>query len=132
MVDLSVDLPSGGKSIHNVPQLRLDPKMKEALPLAYKFGARLIIQSSLIPRSFSKECNRRKIPMLEFEGVKSLRLDEESITEGRAGILNLLFAYGMIENHTPVPYENRLIQYNQWIRASFTGVFESYKRYMTM
>ncbi len=128
LVDLGVDFHTGGKSIHNVPQLRIDPTMEEALPLAYKFGARLIIKSSLIPRSLRKECNRRKIPMLVFEGGESLRLDEESIAEGRAGIMNLLFAYGMIENHEPVVFENRLIEDNHWIRASFAGVFESYKK----
>jgi len=128
LVDMGVDFHTGGKSIHNVPQLRIDDTMEEALPLALKFGARLIIKSSLIPRSLRKECNRRKIPMLVFEGGESLRLDQESIAEGRAGILNLLFAYGMIENHEPVPFENVLIEDNHWIRASFSGVFESYKK----
>ncbi|MEN8867877.1 MAG: succinylglutamate desuccinylase/aspartoacylase family protein, partial [Flavobacteriales bacterium] len=128
LVDLGVDFHTGGKSIHNVPQLRIDPTMEEALPLAQKFGARLIIKSSLIPRSLRKECNRRKIPMLVFEGGESLRLDEESIAEGRAGILNLLFAYGMIEGHEPIPFENKIIVDNHWIRASFAGVFESYKK----
>lgn len=127
LVDMGVDFHTGGKSIHNVPQLRIDDTMKEAMPLALKFGARLIIKSSLIPRSLRKECNRRKIPMLVFEGGESLRLDQESIAEGRAGILNLMAAHNMIEGHEPVPFENKVIQDSHWIRASFAGVFESYR-----
>ncbi|MGB1040395.1 MAG: succinylglutamate desuccinylase/aspartoacylase family protein [Flavobacteriales bacterium] len=127
LVDFGIDFHTGGKSIHNVPQVRIDASLKEAEALAKKFGSRFIIKSKLIPRSLRKECNRRKIPMLVFEGGESLRLDQESITVGVRGIKNILLAHKMISDHKKTIGKNIVISDSHWIRASFSGILEHIK-----
>lgn len=128
LVDFGIDFHTGGKSIHNVPQLRIDSSIPAALKLAKLFKAPFIIESKLIPKSLRKECNRRNIPMLVFEGGESLRLDKQSIKIGMAGIRNVLMSQKMIPKKKTIDRGNILITESHWIRASFSGIFEHRKK----
>lgn len=127
LVDFGMDFHTGGKSIHNVPQIRIDKTIKENLTLAKVFGAKFIIKSKLIPRSLRKECNKLKIPILVFEGGESLRLDEKSIRTGKMGIKRVLASKGML-GLKPNPIKTTVLEESHWVRASQAGIFESYEK----
>lgn len=130
LVDYGLDFHTGGKSIHNVPQIRIDGSIKEAENLAKAFGAPFIIKSKLIPKSLRKECNKLKIPMLVFEGGESLRLHKESVRVGVEGIKRMLLHFNMSQpladevEQTVKEEEIILISDSHWIRSGYAGIFK--------
>jgi predicted deacylase len=125
VVDFGIDFHTGGKSIHNVPQVRIDSAISKSEELANEFGAPFIIKSKLIPNSLRKECNRRGLPMLVFEGGESLRLDQNSIKIGMDGIKNILGYNKMLDKPKFKKNRSIIISKAHWIRATFSGIFES-------
>lgn len=125
LVDFGMDFHTGGKSIHNIPQIRIDATIKKAEELANEFGAPFIIKSKLIPNSLRKECNRRGLPMLVFEGGESLRLDQNSIKIGKNGIKHILAYHKMIAKPKFKKNDSIVISKAHWIRATFSGIFET-------
>lgn len=125
LVDFGIDFHTGGKSIHNVPQIRIDETIAEAMSLAKTFGSRFIIKSKLIPKSLRKECNKLKIPILVFEGGESLRLDTNAIKVGKEGIERVLTSKKML-NKKFNPLKSIILNEAHWVRASIAGIFENY------
>jgi predicted deacylase len=121
-VNFGLDFHTGGASIYNVPQIRVDFENKKSVELANAFGADFIVNSRLIARSLRKECSKKEIPMLVFEGGESLRLDENSINVGIKGIKNILIHKKMIKGVIN-PIKGIVIKENNWIRANASGVF---------
>jgi predicted deacylase len=128
LVDFGIDFHTGGKSIHNYPQVRVSPDDKEAYKLAELFGSPFIVKSKLINKSLRKECHKRGIPMLVYEGGESLRLDSYAIQEGLNGIKRVMSSLGMIERQPLAPKDPVILQTNKWLRASQSGVLISYKK----
>ncbi|MDB4088047.1 succinylglutamate desuccinylase/aspartoacylase family protein [Flavobacteriales bacterium] len=124
IVDFGIDFHTGGKSIHNVPQIRIDATTNKAEELANEFGAPFIIKSKLIPNSLRKECNKRGLPMLVFEGGESLRLDQNSIKVGMNGIKNILAFNKMATKPKFKKNSSITISNAHWVRATFSGIFE--------
>lgn len=123
-VDLSVDFHTGGKSIYNIPQIRITEGIEGDLKLAEVFNTDFIVYSKLIPKSLRKEMYRKQKTMLVFEGGESLRLDEYSIQEGINGLKRIMNHLGMIDEQVK-PKKTRLIKESYWERASVSGIFKA-------
>lgn len=128
VVDIGIDFHTGGKSIYNYPQVRVSPNDEQSYKLAELFGAPFIVKSSLINKSLRKECNKRGIPMLVYEGGESLRLDSFAIQEGLNGIQRVMSSLGMKKKEDLLPRESIVLDENNWLRANQAGVFISYKK----
>lgn len=128
LVDFGIDFHTGGKSIHNYPQIRVTHGDTEGYKLAELFGAPFIIKSDLINKSLRKECSKRNIPMLVYEAGESLRLDSFAIQEGLNGIQRVMSSLGMIEKVPLTPKDPIVLESNNWVRANQAGVFISYKK----
>ncbi len=124
LVDFGIDFHTGGRSIHNVPQIRIDANSPESLSLAQVFDSPFIVKSKVIPRSLRKECSKLKIPMLVFEGGESLRIHKESVKVGVQGIKNILAHNKMISEDMSTDNDNVLINKSHWIRANYAGIFK--------
>lgn len=124
LVDFGIDFHTGGRSIHNVPQIRIDATIPEAKKLAEMFNPPFIVQSKIIPKSLRKECNKLKIPMLVFEGGESLRIHKESLTVGVEGIKKTLSHHGMIVYDNTPDNASIYIKESHWIRANYAGIFK--------
>lgn len=121
-IDFGIDFHTGGSSVYNYPQIRVAKTDQSALELAQKFAPPYIIKTGLIPKSLRKECTKRKIPMLVYEGGESLRLDEYSIQEGIRGLERLMVHREMIEN--AVTQKTSLVfSDSTWVRAAAAGLF---------
>lgn len=126
--DFGIDFHTGGGSIYNYPQLRVSENDKDAYSFAELFGAPFIIKSDMINKSLRKECNKRGIPMMVYEGGESLRLDSYSIQEGLNGIHRVMSSLGMIDKQPIAPKDPIILESNKWIRANQSGILISYKK----
>lgn len=128
IVDFGIDFHTGGGSIYNYPQIRVSQNDKDAYMLAELFGSPFIIKSQMINKSLRKECNKRGIPMMVYEGGESLRLDSYAIQEGLNGIERVMSSLGMIAKEPLSPKDPIVLESNKWLRANQSGVLISYKK----
>lgn len=126
-VDFGLDFHTGGASIHNYPQIRVNRNDKESLALAEIFNAPLTVETGLISKSLRKEAYASNIPMIVFEGGESLRIDQASIDEGLRGIKKVLVHNKMIEAELDTQ-PNQTITKHKWLRAASAGIFVPYKK----
>lgn len=127
LVDFGLDFHTGGASIHNYPQIRVNRKDDNSLELAKIFNAPLTVETGLVKKSLRKEAFLYDIPMIVFEGGESLRIDQNSIAEGIRGIKRVLSHYKMI-NETIPSQKTQTITSHKWLRAVSAGIFVPKKK----
>ncbi len=127
LVDYGVDFHTGGSSIYNYPQIRVNKEDDASISLANIFSPPLIIKTGLIPKSFRKECFKKNIPMIVYEGGESLRLDDFSIEEGIKGIKRILAHFKMTDEKV-AKQKTQVFSEHKWIRASTSGIFIADKK----
>ncbi len=126
-VDFAIDYHTGGAQRNNYPQIRYTPEDDKAKTLAGLFNAPFQFGSTLIAKSFRKECFKYDIPVIVYEGGESLRLEEFAIQEGINGTLRILKYFKMISANIKVPIENSAIEITKrsWIRSKVAGLFNA-------
>jgi len=125
-VNYGIDFHTGGKQLHNHPQIRVSSLEGECIAFAKAFGAPYIIHSKTITKSLRKECGSYGIEMLVYEGGESLRLDAHSVQEGYQGLRRALKFLKMNEDELPVT-KSLVLKDDSWIRAGKSGIFVPYK-----
>jgi len=124
-IDYGVDFHTGGASRANYPQVRCNFTEPLNLELAKAFAPPMILNSSLIDKSFRKAAHKKKKQILVFEAGEAMRFDEHGIIEGIAGTKRLMKHLGMIDS-APEPSEPATIYHKStWIRAKYAGLFNS-------
>jgi predicted deacylase len=123
-IDFGVDFHTGGAKITNIPQVRLDFQDEKSIELAKAFGARFVLNSGLIEKSFRKEAFKKGKSLLVYEAGESLRIDENSIREGMDGVLNLM-KYFKMKKGKHEHREQIIIRESSWVRARVSGIFNS-------
>jgi len=127
LVDFGLDFHTGGASIHNYPQVRVNKNDNKSLALAEVFNAPLTIETGLVKRSLRKEAFAFDIPMLVFEGGESLRLDQHSIDEGIRGVKRVLSHHKM-SIETINSQNSHTLKTHKWLRANSAGIFVPLKK----
>ena len=122
LVDVGVDLHTGGDRRTNYPQIRCDFGNSAALDLAEGFAPPFILHSKPIGSSFRREAGRRGKPIIVYEGGESMRLDERAITEASDGIKRVMQHLGMKKEETPTRNPVMLAK-SSWMRARTAGIF---------
>lgn len=126
LVDYVLDFHTGGADRYNYPNVRCvvaDPKQLE---LAKVFGAPFIVHSGYIAKSIRKTMNKLGKTILVYEGGKSLRLDRMVIEHGVQGALNVMRHLGMQSANIKPGPEPAIIRKSRWLRAPYSGIFESH------
>jgi uncharacterized protein len=121
-IDYGIDFHTGGASRSNYPQIRCDFSIERNVELAKAFGAPIILQSSLINKSFRKAANSKGKHILVYETGESLRFDEDGIQEAIDGTMRLMKYLGM-KKSGPDPRESEIFNRSVWVRAHFAGLF---------
>ncbi len=122
LVDFGMDFHTGGDNRFNYPQIRYSTSDEHAHQLAQQFGAPVIIEKALIPKSLRKIARDGKIPIIVFEGGESLRLNGFIIDNAMRGIRRVMIANGYLDGEiSPVPA--RHFKRTSWIRATSSGIF---------
>lgn len=126
--DLILDFHTGGAGRFNASQIRIvknDSKLEE---LAQVFGAPFIFYSKNINKSFRNSCYKLGIPILLFEGGKSINIDNSITNTGVNGVKRVLNHLGVLNVKFKVSnpkYTCVTITESKWIRASHSGMFKA-------
>ncbi len=126
LVDYVLDFHTGGASRFNFPNIRCLLKQDNIFELAKIFGAPFIVNSKFIPKSLRETMYKIGKPMLLFEGGKSLDLDEYVIDCGVRGILNIMIHLGMQNGEIIAESNPIVVKKSKWLRAPYSGIFQSY------
>lgn len=123
--DYCLDFHTGGASRFNAAQIRIKPGDDQLLELAKAFNAPFTVYSNTIDKSYRKTCQKKGIPILLFEGGKSLDSNKHIAKEGVDGILRFLKHLDMLDDkHIPATPERPtvIIEKSKWIRAYRSGL----------
>jgi hypothetical protein len=124
-IDYCLDFHTGGASRFNAPQLRVNAQDPELIKLARVFNAPFTVFSSNIDKTFRSTCSKMNIPILLFEGGKSLSSDKYIVKHGVDGVMRFLHHFEMLDKNftvTTPPITSVLIEKSKWIRAQRSGL----------
>jgi predicted deacylase len=90
--------------------------------LADAFAAPFRLPTKPVPRSFRHTAAKRDIPVIVYEAGRSMKLDEDAIEIGIAGIRRVMKHAGMCNEAPAAPWSIHL-QDTRWMRAKRAGLF---------
>lgn len=126
--DVGIDLHSAAIHRANLPQIRVDSQLPEALSLAQAFAAPIIVHSGHREYSLRMAAQDRGVPVIVYEGGEGLRLDELSVSVGMRGVLRVMASLGMIPKRRwrrgPASV---LSTSSRWVRAEESGLYRPFK-----
>lgn len=123
-VDYCIDLRTGAINHSNLPQIYINPEIKESEQLAKAFKAPVICHVKPERHTLCETASRKNIPYLVYEAGEALRFDERAIKIGLRGTINILRELQMLPKlkqtieHAITPFTAE--RYN-WIRAPKSG-----------
>ncbi|MDX1585696.1 MAG: succinylglutamate desuccinylase/aspartoacylase family protein [Balneolaceae bacterium] len=123
-IDYGIDFHTGGSSRANYPQIRCTFDIDRNRELAEAFAPPIVVNSSLINKSFRKAAKNKGKHILVYEAGESMRYDEAGIEEGVNGTLRLMKYLEMIQS-APAPNETQFFNKSAWVRAKYAGLFSS-------
>jgi predicted deacylase len=127
VVDYALDFHTGGAKRFNAAQIRIAEGQAELLELAKVFNAPFIVYSSTIKKSYRMACQDNNIPVLLFEGGKSVD-NNSSITKfGLDGLRRVLKHLDMLKAEFDPSKANKpsvIINKTKWLRAKYSGLLQ--------
>ena len=116
--DALIDLHTGSFDRANLPQVRVDLANPQALEMARRFGAAVIVGGAGPSGSLRREMMDAGIPAIIYEAGLPLRFEPMEIQEGVRGVRNVLIGQGMIPGQAsaPTPGE-RIFSKTRWVRV---------------
>ncbi|MBD0399943.1 succinylglutamate desuccinylase/aspartoacylase family protein [Flammeovirga sp. EKP202] len=124
-VDYVVDFHTGGADRSNFPNIRCNFDEEQEYGMAKAFGAPYMMHSKYISHSIRETIHKMGKPIILFEGGKSLHLDKSVINCGVNGALNVMKHLNMHDGEVENSHESILIKKSKWLRAPYSGLFES-------
>lgn len=124
--DYCLDFHTGGASRFNAPQIRIKPDTKEILKLAKTFNVPFTVYSNNLKKTYRTTCDKLGIPIILFEGGKSLDNNKQIVSYAVRGTVRLLNYLEMLDSKfkVTVPLKNTvIINKTKWIRAQKSGLF---------
>lgn len=127
LVDVGVDLHTGGESRYNFPQVRAVLKDPVNKALAEAFSAPFTIDAPLRAGSLRHAAAKMGKHIIVYEGGETLRFDQHAIAEGVEGVQRFLQHFGMLrEEATPQRKTRHDISKMSWVRAKNAGLFQPF------
>lgn len=123
--DYCFDFHTGGASRFNAAQIRVTPNNTDLLHLAKVFNAPFTLFSGNIDKSYRATCAKMNIPILLFEGGKSLDSNKYIAKEGVDGVMRMLNHLDMLSPKHPFPEPQSktvIIKKSRWLRAQKSGL----------
>jgi predicted deacylase len=128
LVDYVVDFHTGGAGRENFTNVRCVLQEEKTFDLAKVFGAPYIVNSTYIPKSIRETFHKMGKTILLFEGGKSLELDQTVIDYGVEGALNIMKHLHMQNGELHIKKDPVIVQNSKWLRAPYSGMFQSQVR----
>ena len=127
-VDLIIDYHTGGSNRFNAAQIRIINGEIVLEELANIFGAPFVLYTKNIKKTFRNTCYKQGIPMLLFEGGKSLHFDVTITNTGVNGAKRVLHHLDMLHAKFKTSKPKKaciFISEDKWIRAKHSGMFRA-------
>ncbi len=126
-VDYILDFHTGGANRFNAAQIRIQPGNSQHDAFASIFGAPFVLYSKNIKKTFRNACNNLDIPVILYEGGKSLNIDKDTTKIGVEGSMRFLNHLEMLADTHEVPLAQKpvFIEESKWLRAKYSGMFKS-------
>jgi len=125
LVDYVLDFHTGGAERENFPNIRCVFEEPRAIELAKVFGAPFIVNSKYIAKTIREAIHKQGKTILLFEGGKSKNLDDFVINTGVEGALNVMKHLSLREGEINLSNNSHIIQNSKWLRAPYSGMFQS-------
>ena len=119
--DVGIDLHTGSDRRDNLPQIRADLDDPETRRLAAAFGAPVMLHAKLRDGSLRQAAREAGAIALLYEAGEALRLEQEPIEVGVAGVLRVLAALGMLDDDEAADASIEC-RASGWVRARGTGI----------
>jgi predicted deacylase len=126
--DLIIDFHTGGANRFNTPHIRITDQHPFLEELAKKFGTPFILHTKSKRRSLRASCYKLGIPILLFEGGKSLHIDKVVTNTGVNGTKRILAHLGMLASKFKASSPKKqsvTIKKSKWLRAKYSGMFNA-------
>ncbi|OUR91605.1 succinylglutamate desuccinylase [Flavobacteriales bacterium 34_180_T64] len=126
--DLIIDFHTGGANRFNASQIRIIKGEIILEELAQVFGSPFVLYSKNLKKSFRNTCYKLGIPILLFEGGKSINIDKTITNTGVNGakrVLNHLEMLGKDFKVSKPKKKGVFISESKWIRAKHSGMFKA-------
>lgn len=125
IADFCLDFHTGGAARFNAPQIRVKKGDEQSIKYAKIFNAPFTIHSKTITKSYRETCSKLGIPVLLFEGGKSLDSNKDVAKVGVDGAMRILSHLEMLNDRFEYPEVKRdtvLIENSSWLRAKYSGL----------
>lgn len=125
LANFCLDFHTGGASRFNAPQIRVKKGDEQSLKYARIFSAPFTIHSKTITKSYRETCSKKGIPVLLFEGGKSLNSNRDIAKHGVEGAMRILSFLQMLDPKFDYPdaaTETIVITNTNWMRAKYSGL----------
>jgi predicted deacylase len=124
--DALIDLHTGSFDRANLPQVRVDLTNPQALDLARRFGATVVLGGAGPQGSLRREMMDAGIPAIIYEAGLPLRFEPVEIEHGVQGVHNVMIGLGMSAGQATAPTPaGRIFSKAHWVRVPLGngGVF---------
>ncbi len=128
VADYCIDFHTGGASRFNAAQIRVRPNDKNLLSLAAVFNAPFTVLSTNLKKTYRATCDKKGVPILLFEGGKSVNRNKTIVKYGVQGVMRLLHHLDMLNPNFQVPIAEKntvIIKKTRWIRANRSGLLHT-------
>lgn len=128
LADYCLDFHTGGASRFNAAQVRISTGKPKLKTLAEIFNAPFTIYSKTLKNSYRSICEKKNIPVLLFEGGKSLDKNDDITAFGVEGVKRILEHFNMLRTSFSLANLNKqstFIAKTKWMRARYSGMFHS-------
>ncbi len=125
LANFCLDFHTGGASRFNAPQIRVKRGDEQSLKYARIFSAPFTIYSKTITKSYRETCAKKGIPVLLFEGGKSMDSNRDIAKHGVEGAMRILSFLEMLNPKFEYPdaiTETVVIENTNWMRAKYSGL----------
>ncbi|TDN95143.1 hypothetical protein DET49_10226 [Salegentibacter sp. 24] len=125
LANFCLDFHTGGASRFNAPQIRVKRGDEQSLKYARIFSAPFTIHSKTITKSYRETCAKKGIPVLLFEGGKSMDSNRDIAKHGVEGAMRILSFLEMLNPKFEYPdaiTETVVIENTNWMRAKYSGL----------
>lgn len=128
LADYCLDFHTGGASRFNAAQIRITANNPQLDKLAAVFNAPFTIYSKTLKNSYRAICEKKNIPVLLFEGGKSLDKNRDITRYGLEGVKRILNHLDMLSQKFSIQMLNEytiFISKTKWMRAKYSGLFHA-------
>ncbi|PRX44455.1 succinylglutamate desuccinylase/aspartoacylase family protein [Salegentibacter salegens] len=125
LANFCLDFHTGGASRFNAPQIRVKRGDEQSLKYARIFSAPFTIYSKTITKSYRETCAKNGVPVLLFEGGKSMNSNRDIAKHGVEGTMRILSFLEMLNPKFEYPdaiTETVVIENTNWMRAKYSGL----------